>query len=80
MHINENFAKLSEALFIADRKAREAVEMRSQLEKRLAQKRKEEQVMSEVMVTIDKRNICRKSKCAKWRAGRVKSVMAYVRR
>lgn len=41
MHINENFAKLAEALYIADRKAREAVEMRAQLEKKLAQKEKE---------------------------------------
>lgn len=40
-HINENFAKLSEALYIADRKAREAVEMRSQMERKLAQKEKE---------------------------------------
>lgn len=29
VHINENFAKLAEALYIADRKAREAVEMRA---------------------------------------------------
>lgn len=41
VHINENFAKLSEALYIADRKAREAVEMRSQMERKLAQKEKE---------------------------------------
>lgn len=40
-HLNENFAKLSDALYIADRKAREAVEMRAQLEKKLAQKEKE---------------------------------------
>ncbi|KAL1512974.1 hypothetical protein ABEB36_002469 [Hypothenemus hampei] len=40
-HINENFAKLAEALYIADRKAREAVETRAQLEKKLAQKEKE---------------------------------------
>ncbi|CBY10990.1 unnamed protein product [Oikopleura dioica] len=40
-HINENFAKLSEALYIADRKAREAVEMRSQVEKKIANKEKE---------------------------------------
>ncbi|CAG5125066.1 unnamed protein product [Candidula unifasciata] len=33
VHINENFAKLAEALYIADRKAREAVEMRVTLEK-----------------------------------------------
>ncbi|ODM94999.1 Puff-specific protein Bx42 [Orchesella cincta] len=41
VHINENFAKLAEALYIADRKAREAVEMRAQLEKKLASKEKE---------------------------------------
>lgn len=41
-HINENFAKLAEALYIADRKAREAVETRAQLEKKLAQKEKEQ--------------------------------------
>lgn len=41
VHINENFAKLAEALYIADRKAREAVEMRAQVEKKLAQKEKE---------------------------------------
>lgn len=41
VHINEKFAKLSEALYIADRKAREAVEARAQLEKKLAQKEKE---------------------------------------
>eukprot|EP00102_Acyrthosiphon_pisum_P019783 XP_016656993.1 PREDICTED: SNW domain-containing protein 1-like [Acyrthosiphon pisum] len=40
-HINEEFAKLAEVLYIADRKAREAVEMRSQLEKKMAQKEKE---------------------------------------
>ncbi|XP_067130581.1 SNW domain-containing protein 1 [Centruroides vittatus] len=41
VHVNENFAKLAEALYVADRKAREAVEMRAQLEKKLAQKEKE---------------------------------------
>jgi SNW domain-containing protein 1 len=41
VHINENFAKMAEALYIADRKAREAVEARAQLEKKLAQKEKE---------------------------------------
>uniref|UniRef100_A0A8D3D1C8 SNW domain-containing protein 1 n=1 Tax=Scophthalmus maximus TaxID=52904 RepID=A0A8D3D1C8_SCOMX len=41
VHINENFAKLAEALYIADRKAREAVEMRAQVEKKVAQKEKE---------------------------------------
>ncbi|MBW03132.1 SNW domain-containing protein 1, partial [Eschrichtius robustus] len=34
VHINENFAKLAETLYIADRKAREAVETQSQGEKR----------------------------------------------
>ncbi|XP_018327577.1 puff-specific protein Bx42 [Agrilus planipennis] len=42
LHINENFAKLAEALYIADRKAREAVETRAQLERKLAQKEKEQ--------------------------------------
>lgn len=41
VHINENFAKLAEALYIADRKAREAVEIRAQIEKKMAQKEKE---------------------------------------
>lgn len=41
VHINEKFAKMAEALYIADRKAREAVEARAQLEKKLAQKEKE---------------------------------------
>ncbi|RWS01347.1 SNW domain-containing protein 1-like protein [Dinothrombium tinctorium] len=40
-HINENFAKLAEALYIADRKAREAVETRAQMEKKVAQNEKE---------------------------------------
>jgi SNW domain-containing protein 1 len=42
VHINEGFSKLAEALFIADRKAREAVEARANLEKKLASKKKEE--------------------------------------
>lgn len=41
VHINENFAKLAEALYIADRKAREAVEARAQMEKKSLQKEKE---------------------------------------
>jgi len=40
-HINDKFAKLAEALYIADRKAREAVETRANLEKKLAQKDKQ---------------------------------------
>eukprot|EP00057_Strongylocentrotus_purpuratus_P034407 XP_795058.3 PREDICTED: SNW domain-containing protein 1 isoform X2 [Strongylocentrotus purpuratus] len=39
--INENFAKLAEALYIADRKAREAVEMRAGMERKVAQREKE---------------------------------------
>ena len=39
--INENFAKMSEALYIADRKAREAIEMRNSLEKKMALREKE---------------------------------------
>ncbi|CAI5453112.1 unnamed protein product [Caenorhabditis angaria] len=42
-HINDNFAKLADALYIADRKAREAVETRAQLERRVAQNKKAEQ-------------------------------------
>lgn len=41
VHINEKFAKMAESLYIADRKAREAVETRTQLEKKVAQKEKE---------------------------------------
>uniref|UniRef100_H2ZMI6 SKI-interacting protein SKIP SNW domain-containing protein n=1 Tax=Ciona savignyi TaxID=51511 RepID=H2ZMI6_CIOSA len=41
VHINENFAKLAEALYIADRKAREAVEMRAHVERKIASKEKE---------------------------------------
>ena len=40
-HLNEKFAQLSEALYIADRKAREAVETRAQIEEKLAQRQKE---------------------------------------
>ncbi|KAL5249794.1 hypothetical protein ACHWQZ_G018571 [Mnemiopsis leidyi] len=41
--INDNFAKFAEALYIADRKAREAVDMRANIEKAMAAKEKEEQ-------------------------------------
>ncbi|KAL7072714.1 hypothetical protein ACQ4LE_008301 [Meloidogyne hapla] len=43
VHINENFAKFAEALSIAERKAREAVETRAQMERRIAQNKKTEQ-------------------------------------
>ena len=38
VHINENFARLSEALYISDRKVRDEVEMRSRLERKMAMK------------------------------------------
>lgn len=40
VHINENFSKFAEALYIADRTARESIEMRAKLEQSLAQKEK----------------------------------------
>ena len=40
--INDNFAKLAEALYIADRKAREAVDARANIEKARAAKEKEQ--------------------------------------
>lgn len=40
MHINDNFAKFSEALFVADRHAREEVRQRSLMQQKLAQKDK----------------------------------------
>lgn len=41
VQINDNFAKLSEALYVAEQKAREAVEMRSKIQKELMLKEKE---------------------------------------
>ena len=40
--INDNFAKLSEALFIADRHAREEVKLRGDMQTNLALKEKKE--------------------------------------
>mmetsp|Transcript_13928 Transcript_13928/g.50722 ORF Transcript_13928/g.50722 Transcript_13928/m.50722 type:complete len:611 (-) Transcript_13928:52-1884(-) len=40
VQINDNFAKLSEALYIAEQKAREAVEMRAKIQKELQLKEK----------------------------------------
>ncbi|KAJ6618828.1 pre-mRNA-processing protein 45 [Mycena sp. CBHHK59/15] len=40
VHINDNFAKFSEALFVADRHAREEVRQRSLMQQKLAQKEK----------------------------------------
>ena len=40
VHINDNFAKFSESLYIADRHAREEVRARSQMQQLLAQKEK----------------------------------------
>ncbi|KAL2929065.1 SNW/SKI-interacting protein [Bienertia sinuspersici] len=41
VQINDNFAKLSEALYVAEHKAREAVAMRSKVQKEMAMKEKE---------------------------------------
>eukprot|EP01018_Ginkgo_biloba_P030138 Gb_08010 [translate_table: standard] len=41
VQINDNFAKLSEALYVAEQKAREAVEMRSKIQRELMLKEKE---------------------------------------
>lgn len=41
VHINDNFAKFSESLFIADRHAREEVRQRALMQQKLAQKEKE---------------------------------------
>ncbi|CAM6088958.1 unnamed protein product [Calypogeia fissa] len=41
VQINDNFAKLSEALYVAEQKAREAVEMRSKIQRELMMKEKE---------------------------------------
>src|SRR5260370_41405511 len=40
IHINDNFAKFSEALFVADRHAREEVRERSLMQQRLVEKEK----------------------------------------
>lgn len=40
VHINDNFAKFSESLFIADRHAREEVRQRSLMQQKLVQKEK----------------------------------------
>uniref|UniRef100_A0A1J3HA67 SNW/SKI-interacting protein n=1 Tax=Noccaea caerulescens TaxID=107243 RepID=A0A1J3HA67_NOCCA len=41
VQINDNFAKLSEALYVAEQKAREAVSMRSKVQKEMMMKEKE---------------------------------------
>jgi len=40
VQINDNFAKLSEAMYVAEQKAREAVETRSKIQKELMLKEK----------------------------------------
>ncbi|TFK54639.1 hypothetical protein OE88DRAFT_1716824 [Heliocybe sulcata] len=42
VHINDNFAKLSESLYVADRHAREEVRQRALMQQKLAQKEKEQ--------------------------------------
>ncbi|KAL5729541.1 hypothetical protein ACHQM5_002479 [Ranunculus cassubicifolius] len=41
VQINDNFAKLSEALYVAEQKAREAVALRSKFQKYMLMKQKE---------------------------------------
>ncbi|CAN0879732.1 SNW/SKI-interacting protein [Linum grandiflorum] len=41
VHINDNFAKLCESLYVAEQKAREAVAMRSKVQKEIVMKEKE---------------------------------------
>merc|ERR1712061_663362 len=58
--INENFAKMSESLYIADRKAREAIEMRNSLERKMAQRekeKKEQQLRQLAQKAREERNI-----------------------
>ncbi|CAI9100423.1 OLC1v1037427C1 [Oldenlandia corymbosa var. corymbosa] len=45
VQINDNFAKLSEALYVAEQKAREAVEMRNKVQKEMMMKEKEKKEM-----------------------------------
>ncbi|GAA0164608.1 RNA splicing factor [Lithospermum erythrorhizon] len=45
VQINDNFAKLSEAMYVAEQKAREAVAMRSKVQKEMAMKEKEKKEM-----------------------------------
>ncbi|OIT01238.1 PREDICTED: SNW/SKI-interacting protein-like [Nicotiana attenuata] len=45
VQINDNFAKLSEALYVAEQKAREAVAMRSKVQKEMMMKEKEKKEM-----------------------------------
>ncbi|GAA5884862.1 hypothetical protein JCM16303_005325 [Sporobolomyces ruberrimus] len=42
VHINDRFAQFSEALYVADRHAREEVRQRSQMQQKIAQKEKEQ--------------------------------------
>jgi len=42
VHINENFPRVAEALYIAEQKAREAVNLRAAMEQRIAMTKKEE--------------------------------------
>jgi SNW domain-containing protein 1 len=41
VQINDNFAKLSQSLYVAEQKAREAVQMRSKVQRELMLKEKE---------------------------------------
>ncbi|WMV60013.1 hypothetical protein MTR67_053398 [Solanum verrucosum] len=55
VQINDNFAKLSEALYVAEQKAREAVAMRSKVQKEMMMKEKEKK-------EIELRELARKAR------------------
>ncbi|CAF1199599.1 unnamed protein product [Adineta steineri] len=73
-YINENFAKLAEALYTANSKAHEAVEMRAKVEKQIAKKQKddkEERLRKlAVRARIDHAGICLAGKGAEQSAER----------
>ncbi|EPS60134.1 hypothetical protein M569_14669 [Genlisea aurea] len=56
VQINDNFAKLSEALYVAEQKAREAVAMRTKVQKEMMMKEKEKKEMDLRMLAQKARN------------------------
>lgn len=76
-HINSKFAKLAESLYIADRKAREAVDARVKLEEVKARrdKDKKEQMLSQL--AEESRNIRSGLSSGKYLFGRYKYHLAH---
>ena len=69
VHIGENFSKLAEALYIADRKAREAIDMRAKMEKTIAEKekaKKEDELKRLADVVRQERSGIKPLKDGKW--------------